>query len=403
MGGIPRYSVHAGLPLLSAGFRPFFLLSAVWACIGIPLWLAQYGGTTQLPTVLPQSVWHAHEMTFGFAAATVAGFMLTAIPNWTGRMPLQGVRLGLLVLAWLAGRIGVLFSADIGAPAAAVFDLLFLMAFLGAIAREIIAGRNWRNLPMLAALGLLLLGNVLVHLEALGLAETAPLGNQLGIATLLLLISVVGGRIIPSFTRNWLAKHRPDVRAPAAFAWFDRTVMALTAVALVAWLLIPDAVVTSGLCLAAGLAQWTRLARWRGLATLREPLLWVLHLGYGWLGVGFCLLGLKEVLPWLPPFVALHALTVGAIGTMTLAVMTRATLGHTGRPLVAGAGTTTIYALVTAAALCRLLAPFAGAQYLPALCVAGFAWSAAFGLFVMLYLRPLALPRVPRGVEARPI
>jgi uncharacterized protein involved in response to NO len=403
MGGIPRYSVHAGLPLLSAGFRPFFLLSAVWACIGIPLWLAQYGGATQLPTVLPQLDWHGHEMTFGFAAATVAGFMLTAIPNWTGRMPLQGVRLGLLVLAWFAGRIGVLFSADIGAPAAAVLDLLFPMAFLGAVAREIIAGRNWRNLPMLAALGFLLLGNVLVHLEALGLAETAPLGNQLGIATLLLLISVVGGRIIPSFTRNWLVKHQPDVRAPAAFNRFDRIVLALTAVALVAWLLIPDAVVTSGLCLATGLAQWTCLARWRGLATLREPLLWVLHLGYGWLGLGFCLLGLNKVLQWLPPVVALHALTVGAIGTMTLAVMTRATLGHTGRPLVAGAGTTTIYGLVTVAALCRLLAPFAGAQYIPALSVAGFAWSAAFGLFVMLYLRPLALPRVPRGVEARPI
>ena len=367
-----------------------FVASAVWR-------------RDPLPTVLPQSVWHAHEMTFGFAAATVAGFMLTAIPNWTGRMPLQGVRLGLLVLAWFAGRIGVLFSADIGAPAAAVLDLLFPMAFLGAVAREIIAGRNWRNLPMLAALGFLLLGNVLVHLEALRLAETAPLGNQLGIATLLLLISVVGGRIIPSFTRNWLAKHRPEVRAPAAFTWFDRTVLAVTAVALVAWLLIPDAIVTSGLCLATGLAHWTRLARWRGLATLREPLLWVLHLGYGWLGLGFCLLGLSEVLQRLPPFIALHALTVGAIGTMTLAVMTRATLGHTGRPLVAGAGTTTIYGLVTAAALCRLLAPFAGAQYISALSVAGFAWSAAFGLFVMLYLRPLALPRVPRGVEARPI
>ena len=181
MGGIPRYKRTCRTAASSAGFRPFFLLSAVWACIGIPLWLA-HGGATQLPTVLPQLDWHGHEMTFGFAAATVAGFMLTAIPNWTGRMPLQGVRLGLLVLAWFAGRIGVLFSADIGAPAAAVLDLLFPMAFLGAVAREIIAGRNWRNLPMLAALGFLLLGNVLVHLEALGLAETAPLGNQLGIA-----------------------------------------------------------------------------------------------------------------------------------------------------------------------------------------------------------------------------
>lgn len=136
---------------------------------------------------------------------------------------------------------------------------------------------------------------------------------------------------------------------------------------------------------------------------MREPLLWVLHLGYGWLGLGFCLLGLNGVPQWLPPFVALHALTVGAIGTMTLAVMTRATLGHTGRPLVAGPGTTTIYGLMTAAALCRLFAPFACAQYMTVLSVAGFAWSAAFGLFAVLYLRPLALSGVSRGVEARPV
>jgi uncharacterized protein involved in response to NO len=215
----------------------------------------------------------------------------------------------------------------------------------------------------------------------------------------LMLISLVGGRIIPSFTRNWLTKNRPDIRAPAPFTWFDRIVMALTAVALVAWLLLPGAIVTSAVCLAAGLAQWARLVRWRGLATLREPLLWVLHLGYGWLGLGFCLLGWNG----LPPFVALHALTVGAIGTMTLAVMTRATLGHTGRPLTAGPGTTAIYGLVTVAALCRLVAPFVGEHYLMMLWLAGCAWSAAFGLFAILYLRPFVLPRVSPGVEVRPI
>jgi uncharacterized protein involved in response to NO len=388
-----------GLPLLSAGFRLFFLLSAIWACIGIPLWLVQYSGAAQLQTVLPPSAWHAHEMVFGFAAATVAGFMLTAIPNWTGRMPVQGGPLALLGLAWFVGRLGMLLSTDIGAWTACVLDLLFPVAFLAVVAREIIVGRNWRNLPMLAALGFLLLGNLLVHLEALGLAETAAFGNQLGIATLLMLISLVGGRIIPSFTRNWLAKNRPDIRAPAPFTWFDRIVMALTAVALVAWLLLPGAIVTSAVCLAAGLAQWARLVRWRGLATLREPLLWVLHLGYGWLGLGFCLLGWNG----LPPFVALHALTVGAIGTMTLAVMTRATLGHTGRPLTAGPGTTAIYGLVTVAALCRLVAPFVGEHYLMMLWLAGCAWSAAFGLFAILYLRPFVLPRVSPGVEVRPI
>jgi uncharacterized protein involved in response to NO len=325
--------------------------------------------------------------------------MLTAIPNWTGRMPVQGLPLALLGLAWFAGRVGVLFSADIGASAACVLDLLFPIAFLAVVARELIAGRNWRNLPMLTALVFLLLGNLLVHLEALGLADTAAFGNQFGIATLLMLISFVGGRIIPSFTRNWLAKRRPDMRPPVPFGWFDQAVMVLTAVALVAWLFLPDAIVTSGLCLAAGLAQWARLVRWRGLATLPEPLLWVLHLGYGWLGLGFCLLGWNG----LPPFVALHALTVGAIGTMTLAVMTRATLGHTGRPLIAGPGTTTIYVLVTTAALCRLAAPFVGSHYLLMLSIAGSAWSAAFGLFALLYLRPFVQPRIPRGVEVRPI
>jgi uncharacterized protein involved in response to NO len=403
MAGIPRYRAEAGLTLLSAGFRPFFLSSALWACVAVPLWLALYAGTVQLPTGLPPLIWHAHEMVFGFAAATVAGFLLTAIPNWTGRMPLQGGPLAVLVCLWLAGRIGVLLSAEIGAPAAAVLDLLFPLVFLSAVAREIFAGRNWRNLPMVAALAGLLLGNALVHLAALDLATTATLGNELGVATLLLLISLVGGRIIPSFTHNWLAKHRPDVPPPAAFNWFDSGVLAATAVALAAWLYAPDATATSWLCLAGGFAQWLRLARWRGLAARREPLLWVLHLGYFWLGLGFCLLGLTNLLPWLPPFTALHVLTVGAIGTMTLAVMTRATLGHTGRPLAAGRGTTTIYVLVTMAAIGRSLAPFAGTQFLPVLLLAGFAWSVAFGLFALLYLRPLIQPRVPRGLDAQPI
>ncbi|HET8996829.1 MAG TPA: NnrS family protein [Acetobacteraceae bacterium] len=390
---IPRYRATRAPALLSAGFRPFFLLSAVWACIGIPLWLALYGGTVTLPTALPPADWHAHEMIFGFAAATVAGFLLTAIPNWTGRMPLQGWPLATLVLLWAAGRIGVLFSAVLGPAAAAVLDLLFPAAFLAVVTREILTGRNWRNLPMVGALTGLLLANALVHAAALGLADTAEFGNRFAIAILLLLISLVGGRIIPSFTRNWLVKQRPTVPAPVPANRFDTVVLSVTAVALAAWLLAPGTLETALIGLAAGLAHALRLSRWRGLATLREPLLWVLHLGYAWLAAGFCLLGLQIVVPWLPPFTALHALTVGAIGTMTLAVMTRATLGHTGRPLQASTGTTAIYLLVTVAALLRLLAPFAPAHALPALWLAGLAWSAAFGLFVLLYLPLLAQPR----------
>jgi uncharacterized protein involved in response to NO len=255
---------------------------------------------------------------------------------------------------------------------------------------------------MLAALTLLLLGNLLVHLEALGAPATAELGNRLGVATLLMLISFVGGRIIPSFTRNWLAKHRPEIRAPAVFGRFDGVVLAMTALALALWVIAPEGRAAPWAALAAGLALAARLSRWRGGATLREPLLWILHLGYGWLALGFLLLALDRFLPVLPATAALHALTVGAIGTMTLAVMTRASLGHTGRPLAAGPGTTAIYLLVTLAAVLRLAAPLAGARYLDILWLAGLAWIGAFALFALLYLRPLALPRA-QGEAMRPI
>ena len=214
MTAIPRYRARQGPVILSAGFRPFFLGASIWAAVAIPTWLGAYSEGLVLPTRLPPAVWHAHEMVFGFAAATIAGFLLTAIPNWTGRLPLQGAPLATLFLLWAIGRVGVLFSTNIGPSAAAVADLAFPVAFLAAVAREIIIGKNWRNLPMVGALALLLAGNLLVHLDALHLADTAELGNRLGLVTLFMLISLVGGRIIPSFTRNWLAKTRPDVPPP---------------------------------------------------------------------------------------------------------------------------------------------------------------------------------------------
>ena len=400
---IPRYRSQHGPALLSAGFRPFFLLSATWASLAVPIWVAAFAGQVPLPTALPPAVWHVHEMVFGFAAATVAGFLLTAIPNWTGRMPLQGGPLAVLAVLWLCGRVAMLFSSCIGAGATAALDLAFPLVFLGVIAREIIAELNWRNLPMVVALACLLVGNVLVHLDAGGLADTAALGNRIGVATLLMLIGFVGGRIIPSFTRNWLARERPDVRVPAVFNWFDRVALALTAIALVVWVLAPDGAVMPWVCLAAGIADGVRLARWRGLATLREPMLWALHLGYGWLAIGFLLLGLGSLVPWLSQTTAVHALTVGAVGCMTLAVMTRATLGHTGRPVTAGAGTTTIFGLVTLAAVLRLLAPLGDADYAILLWLAAIAWSSAFGLFVLLYMRLLALSRTVRDANPRPI
>jgi uncharacterized protein involved in response to NO len=336
-------------------------------------------------------------MVFGYGAAVVAGFLLTAIPNWTGRMPLQGGPLATLLALWAVGRIAVLLSARLNPPIVAILDLAFPAVFATVVAREIIAGRNWRNLPMLGALCLLLAGNVLVHLDALGIVSTAELGNRTGVATLLMLISLVGGRIIPSFTRNWLAKQRPEISSPATFNVIDRAALAVVALALVVWTFAPASIVAPWAESMAGLAVALRLARWRGQATLREPLLWILHVGYGWLALGFVLLAVVSVIPAVPSTTALHALTTGGIGTMTLGVMTRASLGHTGRPLVAGGGTLTMYLLVTLAAAFRLVAPLSGAHYVLLLSSAGAAWSGAFGLFVLLYLRALALPRVRDG------
>lgn len=398
-----RHQSQSSPALLSAGFRPFFLLAASWAALIIPIWVAFFAGLGQAPTTFSPFVWHAHEMVFGFGAAAVAGFLLTAIPNWTGRMPLKGLPLASLALLWVSGRIAVSFSAWIGPLGAAVLDLAFPAVFLFVVAREIVAGGNWRNLPVAGALAFLFTGNLLTHLESIGVAETGAIGVRLGVATLLLLIALIGGRITPSFTRNWLAKERPDAAMPASFDIFDRGALAATALACAIWVAAPEGKLAPWFELAAGLTLGIRLARWRGQETLSEPLLWVLHLGYGWLSVGLLLLALSGFLPALPQSAALHALTVGAIGTMTLAVMTRATLGHTGRPLAAGPGTTTIYALVTLAAVLRVVASAGGSRYLILLSLAAAAWSGAFGLFALLYARPLMAPRVRANESVRPI
>lgn len=402
MTAIPRYRPSHGPAILSAGFRPFFLLAAAWAAAAVPMWLMLYTGAAGIPAAMPAAIWHAHEMVFGYAAATVAGFMLTAIPNWTGRMPLQGGPLASLALIWAVGRFAMLSSGWIGAMGVAILDLAFPLVFLVVVAREIAAGRNWRNLPMVLALAVLLLANALVHLEPLGIAATAELGNRLGIATLLLLISFVGGRIVPSFTRNWLVKQRPEIPAPATHDALDRAVLAATAMASAFWAVAPEATLSHWAELIAGVAQCSRLARWRGGATLREPLVWALHLGYGWLALGFLLLAVNGFASLMPQTAALHALTVGAIGTMTLAVMTRASLGHTGRSLAAGPITTTIYMLITLAAILRLVAPLGGEFYVSVLTSAGAAWSGAFALFVIAYVRPLSTPRL-KGEGGQPI
>ena len=309
--GIPRYRTTTAPALFKAGYRPFFLAAAAWAVLSLLLWLTMLLGWVSLPTVFDPLAWHAHEMIYGFVVAAIAGFLLTAIPNWTGRFPLQGAPLIALAGLWLAGRIAMASSAQIGALSAALIDLSFLLTLLLAVAREVIAGKNWRNLPPLAALSLLLCGNALTHVEAAGLSSTGALGNRLGLAVAAGMIALVGGRLIPSFTRNYLAR-RKAWELPAPVNWIDRLALTLVVIALAAWVMEAADRVQGTMLLTAAAANALRLSRWRGLSAWRDPLLLNLHLGYGWLVAGLALLGLGRWAEIAPDAAGLHALAAGA-------------------------------------------------------------------------------------------
>src|SRR5512144_436475 len=390
---VPRLRAHAGPAILAYGFRPFFFVAGLASVLGLALWLADLAGVLAIPTAFPPVTWHAHEMLFGFAVAAIAGFLLTAVPNWTGRLPLQGGPLLGLVALWLAGRLAVAVSAVFGAWTAAAVDLAFPAVLLFVAAREIVAGKNWRNLPVLAAIGILLVANGLMHAQVLDLGAWAATGWRLAISTAVLLIALIGGRIVPSFTRNWLAK-RPGGALPAPFGRFDQVVLGATVLALAAWTAFPGRGAAVALAAIAAVLNAVRLYRWRGYWTLADPLVLVLHVGYAWVPLGLVLLALAQGTDLLPESAAVHALTAGAIGTMTLAVMTRATRGHTGRELRADAGTTIIYMLVTISAAARIAASAWDAGYNVLIWTAGAAWIAAFGGFLALYGPMLLRPRI---------
>ncbi|MBT7510022.1 MAG: NnrS family protein [Rhodospirillaceae bacterium] len=371
-------------------FRPFFLAAGVWATLAVPFWLMSYADILVLPAGIDGHLWHQHEMLFGFASAAIAGFILTAIPNWTGGLPVSGWRLAMLVTLWLAGRGGSLIASDIGPMAAAVLDLSFLTVLVGVIARELISGRNWRNLPVLVLISLFTCGNWLVHFELTGHGATAQIGIRLSIFILSVLVAVIGGRIVPSFTRNWLTRRGAE-ELPAPMGRFDVFALAALVIFVVFQVATPNYFLTPYLALIAGGLHGFRLVRWKGWAVRAEPLMWALHLGYAWLALALILIGLSGLSDAVPVTAAIHALTVGAFGTMILAVMTRASLGHTGRELAATRGTMAIFILVTTAAIARVAAPFLGNQDLTAFWISGLAWTAAYGLFTVLYYPILAI------------
>ena len=382
----------AGPTILQNAFRPFFMAAGLWAALAVPLWLISYAGVLALPDGFDSHLWHQHEMLYGFAGAAIAGFILTAIPNWTGGLPVSGWRLAVLAAFWLAGRLGFAAAVWIGPVAAAVLDLAFLTTLALMIARELISGKNWRNLPVLVLISLFGVGNWLVHFELCDVAETAALGIRLSAFVLAILVAVIGGRIVPSFTRNWLVRIGAGV-VPAPMSRFDTVALAGLVLFVVAEIAVPDHRLTAALALLAGGLHGVRLARWKGWAVLSEPLMWVLHLGYAWLAVALILIGLAGLTEFVPRTAALQALTTGAFGTMILAVMTRASLGHTGRDLTATRGTTIVFLLVTIAAVSRVAASFATDQTLLAVWLSGIAWSAAYGLFSVLYFPVFTQPK----------
>lgn len=385
---------HRGPAVFSVGLRPFFLFSALWAAIAAPLWLYAFlgGGPVGLS-------WHVHEMLFGYTGGIVVGFLLTAVPNWTGRLPVVGTPLALLFGLWLAGRAAMLAMALNADLATAVWpliiDSLFLFAMAGVIWREVLAGQNWRNVPVAVMVTLFALANAGFHLEA-GAGGVDNLSTRLGLAVVTLLIAVIGGRVTPSFTRNWQIKRGGPL--PAVVGRFDIVTLMVTATGLIGWSVAPTHPATGALLLAAGGLNLVRLARWRGDATLAEPLVWILHLGYLWLAVGLFLTGWSVAAPGLvPPSAGVHALTAGAIGVMTLAVMTRASRGHTGRPLTAGKIEILIYVLINLAALTRVTGGLLPSVYQPLLMVSTGLWSAAFLAFAIGYGPMLLTPRPDRG------
>ena len=393
MLALRRARMAASPAFLRGGFRPFFFGGACWAVIALVLWLTALAGGATLPTLFEPLAWHRHEMLFGFVGAVVAGFLLTAIPNWTGRLPIAGPPLAGLFGLWLAARLAVLFSAQAGAVAAAMLDVGFYVVLAALAAREVLAAKN-RNVPIVGLVLLFGAANAADHAAAAGLLSDPDIGVRAAIALVVLMISLIGGRIVPSFTRNWMAKQGLKERLPTQPGRFDLGVIAVTAIALIGWLAFPGSLATGALLLTAGVAQAARLARWGGLRAARDPFVFILHVGYSWVPMGLLLLGSSVLGAPVPRSAAIHALTAGAMGTMILAVMTRATLGHTGRELKASPQTVFLYVLVTLGAALRVTAPLGLVDYTLGMEISAVAWAGAFLLFLGIYGPILFRPRL---------
>lgn len=381
-GGIPRGLSHTGPVLFSYGFRPFFLGAAIVAVVDVTLWVAALSGWLTIGGGYGLVAWHAHEMLFGFSSAVVAGFLLTSVPNWTGRLPVSGAPLAGLSSLWAAGRLVMLAPDVLGLVPSLVIDGLFLPVLALICGREIVAGRKWNNLPIVGLLTILALANVCFHLATTtGRFGSTP--SRLAVSTLVVMITIIGGRIVPSFTRNWLNRHGTG-RMPVPFGRFDGFAILVGVAALFAWSVAPGLRATVVLAATAAIVHAIRLARWRGLATFSERLLLVLHAAYAFVPLGFAWIAAAGM-GLVGDVAALHVMTVGAVSTMMLAVMTRATRGHTGRKLTASPLTQVSYGAILVAAVVRPMVDFAPEAAPLLYTIAGLAHVAAFALYLVEY------------------
>jgi uncharacterized protein involved in response to NO len=381
------------LPLLAKGFRPFFLLAASYALAMVPLWLAILNGLVPPSTHLEPSVWHAHEMLHGFAMAVIAGFLLTAVGNWTQRETATGPWLAGLALLWLTGRAALLSPSALPGGLVALIDLAFVPALMVALGRPLLATGNRRNFVMLGVLGALFATNVAVHLEGLGLSAvgTARRANLVAVDLVTLLILVIGGRVFPMFTRN-----ATGVTSIRSLPWLDRAcVGAMLLLCVGDAVAIRESAWVNTLAGLVGVLAAARAWHWGAVHSTRDPLLWILHAGYAWLVVGLLLRGAARWLGLRLESIATHAITVGAIGSLTLGMMARVSLGHSGRMLSAPKAMSAAFVAITLSAAARVLGSWLlPGLYREVLLFTAVCWTAAFGIFLTVHAPMLLAPRV---------
>ena len=367
-----------GWPLLRLGFRPFYLGAAGFSMLAVPLWIAGLLGSVTLDFGVSPVLWHAHEMLFGFAVAVIVGFLLTAGQAWTGLATPRGGALAALALLWLAARV-----AAVLAPYAvyAALDLLLLPLVAAILVTVLLRAGNRRNLPLGVLLVLLALANLCFHLALLGRLDIAPVrALHAGLALVVMIECVIAGRVIPAFTLAAL----PGLQLHVPRRLEPFTLMA-TAVALALWVLLPPNAATAIAFGAAAVLHAARLWLWQPWRTRARPILWVLHLAYAWIPIGFGLLAGAQF-GGVAVSAGVHALAVGATGGLVIGMITRTARGHTGRPLLASRLEVAAYLLVTGAAIARVVVPLVAPQlFVPSLVVAAAAWSAAFGLYLFVF------------------